>query len=533
MNAFVRHHLPAIALRYHCFDRILANAYLQPLLWTARAVSFLRDQRHAPAISANYLRRIANDYHAWLDDQAARNGWDVVTPPADVTRHQWVEPFYDRLGDRPGVAVVLKCRESARLFASDRAGHIERVSRFVNLYYFYLQDEQLGRLFIRLCPYFPFNAQVWLNGHEWLAGRLRAEGVAFRKHDNLFVACDRPERLQELADAYDPAAIDAALAPWFARFVPYFTDAERAAGYRHRLYLAQLEYCDNLIFHRGAELDRLFSRLLDSNRTIGHPDKLAAIFGRTYFRPETERGRTQVKVGPAKTVVLRAGFGNTSVKQYVKGGVALRTETTCQQLKELSLPKDLQNLPKVRAVLASSNERYQEAQQHVLCSYLDRGQLEALRQPSVSASGRRTPGLRVDDGRLLAVLGALTAFAYLVGWGCFRTADLLEDVRRALGRPAYRLSQLRYDLGKLRGKGLVVRLAGTQRYRLTSEGYRLAVLYQKLSERLYGPLTAAVVDPVATDRVILDRRKSTLDRRYEAVDRALRELSAAVGIAAA
>ena len=82
------------------------------------------------------------------------------------------------------------------------------------------------------------------------------------------------------------------------------------------------------------------------------------------------------------------------------------------------------------------------------------------------------------------MLGALTSFAYLIGQACFRTADLLGEVRRALDKPGYRLSQLRYDLAELRGKGLVSRVQGTQRYELSPEGYRQAVLYQKLYHRL-------------------------------------------------
>src|SRR4051794_1736038 len=41
-------------------------------------------------------------------------------------------------------------------------------------HYFYLQDRDFGRMFVRVCPYFPFSARARLNGHEWLACRLRA-----------------------------------------------------------------------------------------------------------------------------------------------------------------------------------------------------------------------------------------------------------------------------------------------------------------------------------------------------------------------
>jgi hypothetical protein len=534
MNAFVRHHQPAIAFHYSCFDRILLHGYIRALQFGGSIVSFLRHRRQAKCVSPNYLRLISSNYHRWLEEQARQAGLDIVTPPPDVRRCDWVEPYYRQLGDQPGTAVILKCRERARVATCypSRNFHIEPAWRYVNLYYFYLQDAQLGRLWLRLCPYFPFDAQVCLNGHEYLACQLRQQGIAFRKQDNAFVACDDPQRLQELADAFGPELLGAAIEPWLAHWLPYFSTAERAAGYRHRLFVAQVEYCQNLIFHREAALDRLFSRLLDSNRTIGSPERLAVIFGRARFRPDTRTAQTEVKVTKLKLPVLRTSFGATTLKQYTKSKVLLRTETACFQLRELSVPKDVKNLPKLRAVLESSNERYLNAQQDVLASSIDRGQLERLRQPTVSVSGRRTPGLRLDDPRLLALLQALTCFAYLLGKACFRTADLLADVRRHLDRPDYQLSQLRYDLGKLRGKGLVSRVAGTQRYQLSSEGYRLAVLYQKLYQRLYGPLTASVLEPVATDNRMPNSRKAKLDRLYEGVGKALRQLSEAVGIPA-
>jgi hypothetical protein len=534
MNAFVRHHAPAIAFSYSCFDRVLLHGYIRALQFGGSIVSFLRQRRQASRVTPHYLRGISGAYHAWLADQVRQADLPLAEPPAGVRRHDWVEPYYRRLGDQSGVAVILKCREPARVAVCypKRGYFIEPAWRHVNLYYFYLHDAHLGRFFLRLCPYFPFDIQVCLNGHEWLARQLRGQGIAFRQKDNAFLACADPQRLQELADAFGPADIMAGVEPWLVRWLPYFSAAERAQGYRHRLFMAQVEYCHNLVFHRAAGLDRLFARLLDCNRSIGHPQKLAILFGRPMFRPDTRTGQTEVKITTLKTPVLKTGFQKTSLKQYVKEHTLLRTETSCFQLRDLSVPKDIQNLPKLRTVLERSNDRYLEAQQDVLASPIDRGQLERLRQPTVTAAGRRTPGRRLDDARLLALLQAVTCFVYLVGKGGFRTADLLPDMQRALDNPGYRLSQLRYDLAKLRGKGLVRRVPRTQRYELASEGYRLAVLYQKLYHRLYAPLTASILEPVPTDNLIPRSRKAKLDRLYEAVDKALQELSKGVGIAA-
>ena len=70
---------------------------------------------------------------------------------------------------------------------------------------------------------------------------------------------------------------------------------------------------------------------------------------------------------------------------------------------------------------------------------------------------------------------ALVCFAHLGQQDSFRSADLLTAIGQALGKPD-RLSQLRCGLSKFRAKALVVRVEGTQRYRLTPEGFRLCAL---------------------------------------------------------
>jgi hypothetical protein len=194
--------------------------------------------------------------------------------------------------------------------------------------------------------------------------------------------------------------------------------------------------------------------------------------------------------------------------------------------------KHLDNLPKVRAVLHRANQRFLEVEQDVLTTYLDRGQLDQLRQATVSPSGRRTPGLRLDDPRLLALLQAVLCFAYLVGKGSFRTRDLLPDVQLALDNPHYTLNQLRYDLSKLRGKGLVTRVAGTQAYQVSPDGYRIGILHLKLYKQLYAPLVAGIRAPEAADNALPTRRQTKLDRLYAKVDQAITALATQIGVAA-
>jgi hypothetical protein len=63
-------------------------------------------------------------------------------------------------------------------------------------------------------------------------------------------------------------------------------------------------------------------------------------------------------------------------------------------------------------------------------------------------------------------------------------------------RRQYRLASLRYDLSKLRVKGPVEKLPRSRRYHLPAEGYSACLIFLKVFERIYAPLTAARLHPV-------------------------------------
>ena len=191
MNAFIEHHRPSIRFDYSCFDRILLNGVIQVLQNPACVVGFLKEKRQATRVTPAYFKAISTDYHHFVQAFAEQRHIEIVQPPKGVRREEWVEPFSQQLQGQAGVAVILKARENARVAVSfPRQGdHVELLNRFVQQYYFYLQDQDFGRMFVRVCPYFPFSARVCLNGHEWLACRLRDEGIAFEQCANAFRTC--------------------------------------------------------------------------------------------------------------------------------------------------------------------------------------------------------------------------------------------------------------------------------------------------------------------------------------------------------
>src|SRR6185436_4507233 len=80
-------------------------------------------------------------------------------------------------------------------------------------------------------------------------------------------------------------------------------------------------------------------------------------------------------------------------------------------------------------------------------------------------------------------------FAHIAAGNTFTTTEIRPAVIAALGcaPESYTLASLRYDLSKLRAKGLVAKLPNSRRYQLLPQGYSICVLFLKLFERVYAP----------------------------------------------
>ena len=58
----------------------------------------------------------------------------------------------------------------------------------VNHCYCYRLDEDFGPFFLKFCSYFPYNAKLCINGHEYAKRRLRKRGVWFEALDKVELA---------------------------------------------------------------------------------------------------------------------------------------------------------------------------------------------------------------------------------------------------------------------------------------------------------------------------------------------------------
>jgi hypothetical protein len=279
-------------------------------------------------------------------------------------------------------------------------------------------------------------------------------------------------------------------------------------------------------------LDALGERLFDANRTIGQPTKLAAIFGRKVTKRYHGKLETLIEDLDLPNPVIRSYYRDGSIKQYVRDHLLLRTEPTSNHVTDFGVPKAVAAVPQLRQAMAAVTDRYLTVQQDILETFVDRGQLRQLAEPTRLGRGKRIPGLKLDHPRQLALMHALVRFAHIAASDTFTTRDLQPVTAAALDLPPeqYRLSSLRYELSKLRAKNLVERVPHSRRYRLLPQGDRICLVFLKLFERVYAPLIAGLLRPIAADARLSEDKRHRLDRLYQRLVNDLDALFNAVGL---
>ncbi len=279
-------------------------------------------------------------------------------------------------------------------------------------------------------------------------------------------------------------------------------------------------------------MDELTQRLLDLNRNIGQPKKITTIFGRRVTKEYKGKLQSVIEDLDLPNPVIRSHYGHGFAKQYVRDDRLLRTEPATNNVYDYGVHKDVENLPQLRNRMSTIIDNYHDVQQDILETFIDRGQMRKLAEPTILPNGRRIPGLKIDHPRQLAVMHSLVRFANIAAGARFTSADLYHPALDALGatESQYSLASFRYDLSKLRAKGLVEKIPHSRRYRLVGKGYSICLVFLKLFEKIYAPLTAGLLTPFRGDRLLSEEKRCALDRLYQHITDDLDALLRAVGL---
>lgn len=491
-----------------CFDRVVCMGTLPDICHSEAMTRFLNTRGIRIFDFTKWAQELAEAIRNNVEALAQKAGLKVeYIARKGLRKEDRVKEVLAQRGQAPGIVHIFSGVEAC---SSYRPWHHKPTGKnFLKgrsgkclHYYVYFIDPDWGLCYLRIPTWAPFRMQFYCNGHNRLSAKLAKAGISHRLLDNLIVDVVDYQRAQELSDALKVEELHHRLDAWVERFFPcllIFTN-------RCHWSIMQCEYATDLIFKRPEDLAPLSDALVRSAVHVVKAEDVATFLGRELAKDKRHAigSDFHTRIRGSR---IRHYFGPTSIKLYDKLRIALRIETTTNdvsffrhhrrvehkdgswQMKIAPVRKTIYSLPAIGQILLAANRRYLEFLATLEDPTDGHRHLDKL-SSTVRKDGRTHRGLnffRHDD---LGLILSLVRGEFLIHGFSNKT------LRRLLGRTSGQVSRA---LRRLRLHGLIRKIGRTYRYHLTSLGRLALIAGLKLRRFVLLPALNQLPDRFATN----------------------------------
>jgi hypothetical protein len=512
VKSFIQKHGPKIKGILECFDRVIIRGHL-PMA----GVGYFATWLYSKKISLNLqnlpegwqrFKDMGPQFAEWLKAHAQGMAEGAGRPfkhlPTAEKMEQNARVMAEEEQIQEGLVCVYSMLETCRTFRvgyGDGRPVVKTDLRRSLVLYYYFMDREFGLMHVKMQTWCPFTVQVYVNGHEWLARKLQAEKITFKKVDNAFVEVADVERAQQCARGFWRRDWPQLLDRLAERVNPLLGDWLQGQSYYW--VLDQVEFSTDVLFTDKSALATLRGRLYEHATLCFGAEQVMTFLGRKYrgtFQGEVKTYWHRREPGAA----VKHWMKRNAIKMYDKDGLVLRIETVINDPREFRvhrarhkqngstqvgwfpMSKGVANLYRYADVSQKANARYLEAL--AVVDDLGVGQRELERRCApVAYQGRNRRALQPLGRDDQALFQAVLRGEYAVRG--FRNQELACHLfgprpteERERRRQCGRVSRL---ISLLRAHGLVAKFPRSRRYRVTALGQRFMSAAIHVRQRLF------------------------------------------------
>ena len=496
MDDFQQAHVDATEGTLTMFDRIIFRGYLSNLFPDGAFARFLGANGVLLKDFRGFVQQTSAELKVHVEQMAADAGRpyeyleSATTKASGTSKEDLARAIAARDHVTEGLICVFAVVEPCQslIVQGNRAAQklvVTRKRRKCLHFYLYFLDAELGFMHVRLQSWFPFDLQVYINGREWLAQRLSAQGLTFERDDNTFLHLADPAVAQALCDEFAHREWARVLDAFARKVNPKLTLVESSGfgGYYWTIY--QAEIASDVMFKDRASLLRVWPDLRQAALTAFSAADVLRFLGRKLHGNFKGEVKSDLKQRPEGWRIKHGMKGNT-IKMYDKFSV-LRIETTINNAREFKvlkstddtrrwvpMAKGVANFWRYYQVGQQANQRYLDALAHVSLKGEAVTELDGLcrRRTKDGKHYAKFNPVSAEDGDLFAAV--LAGEHTLNG---FRNHDLVarlyQTAASSLAEAKRRCARVSRLIAKLRGHGLVAKVKDARLYRVTERGMRL------------------------------------------------------------
>jgi hypothetical protein len=209
---------------------------------------------------------------------------------------------------------------------------------------------------------------------------------------------------------------------------------------------------------------------------------------------------------------LKSWIKSNAIKFYNKLGYYLRIETTINNPKWLGLNKPVIYLREYLTFGDKCNRRLMVCFADVDVNSISNGESKILDLPLMNEKGQKVAALDVRKDRQVALFKELLKPHYNVYW--FQTRELLKNLPEFFKNSG----QIRYELIKLKERGLVEKNNNKNLWRATEKGYQLLWIKTAWNLHFEVPMISRAYNSSVEQSV---SQPSKLEAAYKQIDEGL------------
>jgi hypothetical protein len=178
-----------VVLEVESIDRMYLNVYVPELQAVEGTLKFIRIHRGHKVASTLMVEPITREFVGPIERFAQNNNIPLILFEKGQRKDDFAKEQRKQFRQPEGVVFIGKAQEKCRVYRTEKRRNpktkrtypwIVKSNTLVNHYYFYCVDEDFGPFFLKFCSYFPYNAKLCFNGHEYLKRNWNRKGSPTR-----------------------------------------------------------------------------------------------------------------------------------------------------------------------------------------------------------------------------------------------------------------------------------------------------------------------------------------------------------------
>jgi len=479
------------------FDRVLINGYLSHLFNFNKFLYYLIQNN----VKLKDFKEFANEQTSLLcahvDDFIKKNKVDIqYLSSGKLSKDELARKEFSKDSTRTGLIAAFSAVEICNTMTvkpNHKTEKLEITSRPTKCkhYYLYFNDEEFGWMFFKIQTWFPYNAQIYINGREYLSKLLDKNNIKYEMYDNSFSYIEDYEKAQELADGILNKKVSDSFDGIAKKINNLLPNIERVFHADYYWCIDQCEFATDINFKCRDDLSSIYKTLVETTFFTFSSQDVYSFFGRRVDKINTFRKGEIVSDLRHRYQGYRIKFkiNNNQIKMYDKGN-NLRIEVTINNPRDFKVLKQETDeetgevtetkkwVPMGKSI--ANLYRYAEVSKSIINRYINAlPEIDAEKLPVKSftaissrkeVDGRFYSAFNVLNGDTLNLFIALSDGAFLING--FNNKFLRQKIFTD-GNSKQNIGKTTRLIAKLRAHKIIKKVSKKNKYYLTVNGRKI------------------------------------------------------------